>query len=86
MEIFFAWGMLLLVLVLAMLHATHKADQRRIAEVDRRIAILMESTRAGAEPCGPCTDRVGATNQSRPLGNGPEIAKFEGVQRGRRNY
>jgi len=84
-----AIGLLGIALVVIILHAIDHAERRRMEADDRRFRALLE--RAGTPEPAPDAGQAPQNSPdmrdwSRRPGNGPEIAKSEGVSHGSRGH
>ena len=74
-----AWGLIVVFLTAIMLYGADKADQRRIADMDRRVdqafRDAMEAPEGAQDRRGLHGNKPDMTNWSRRPENGPEIAK-----------
>lgn len=74
-----AWGLIMVACLGIMLDAADRADRRRIADMDRRVAQAfrdaMDTPEGAPEPRGLHGNRPDMTNRSHRPQNAPEIAK-----------
>lgn len=83
-----AWGLMVVVILGVALHSADQADRRRLEEQDRRIRRIMEELDTPEQrrsPQRPYQNKPYMRDWSGRPRTGPENAKYEGVNRERRN-